>query len=244
MSIEHSITDERQKIGELNEKQIHRVLKNIIEPDVSKQEVRLAGNFGIADILRENPDGRVEVFEIQTKYFYKLKNKLDYYMSKGYDVTVIYPVVVKRVLNWVDPVTDQVLESRKSRTGKGIHSLQQELYGVQQYIGKVKFQVYSLEADEYKYLDGNGQYKKNHSTKIDKIPTQIVSIDTFEDLNDYLNLIPDSLKNDQNTFTSDVYAKVCKINLKLARTELLILNHLGLVDRVGKSGRKYLYKVL
>lgn len=238
------MTASAQKIGELNEKQIHRILKSTIEPDVSNQEVRLDNNLGIADILRKCPDGRTEVFEIQNKQFYKLRQKIDYYISKEYNITIVYPVVVKRVLNWVDPVTDQVIESRKSRTGKGIHSLQQELYGVQQYIGKVKFQVYTLEADEYKYLDGTGQYRKNHSTKIDKIPTQIVSINTFENLSDYLNLVPDRLKDNQITFTSDVYAKDCKINLKLARTELLILNHLGLIDRVGKSGRRYLYKVL
>lgn len=244
MSIKRSTADKGQKIGELNEKQIHRVLKNIIEPDVSKQEVRLAGNIGIADILRENPDGHTEVFEIQTKYFYKLCGKLDYYINKSYDITIVYPVVVKRVLNWVDPVSNQVVEQRKSRTGKSIHNVQQELYGIQDYIGKVKFQVYSLEADEYKYLDGNGQYNKNHATKIDKVPTQIIDIVSFENIDDYLYLIPNDFKKEGIKFTSDEYAKKCRVSLKLARTELLILSKLGVVARIGKSGRKYLYKVL
>ena len=117
-------------IGELSEKQIHHVLKNLIEPDKTKQEIRLQGNIGIADILRDLSDGNKEAVEIQSKGIYKLNQKLDFYLQKGYKTTVVYPVVTKKVLNWVDPVSGQVLESRRFQTGKNVHALQNELYGI------------------------------------------------------------------------------------------------------------------
>ena len=69
-------------IGELSEKQIHHVLKNLIEPDKTKQEIRLPGNIGIADILRDLSDGNKEAVEIQSKGIYKLNQKLDFYLQK------------------------------------------------------------------------------------------------------------------------------------------------------------------
>ena len=67
-------------IGELSEKQIHHVLKNLIEPDKTKQEIRLPGNIGIADILRDLPDGNKEAVEIQSKGIYRLIKGRKYFI--------------------------------------------------------------------------------------------------------------------------------------------------------------------
>lgn len=231
-------------IGELSEKQIHHVLKNLIEPDKTKQEIRLPGNIGIADILRDLSDDNKEAIEIQSKGIYRLNQKLDFYLQKGYKTTVVYPVVTKKVLNWVDPVSEQVVESRKFQTGKNVHAIQNELYGIQPYVGKVNFQIYLLETDEYKYLDGYGQSNKKHATKIDKIPTNVIAVESFDKIEDYLKLVPECYRLDKISFTSNDYAKTCKTQVDLARTELLVLHRLGLVARVGKVGRKYLYRVV
>jgi len=55
-------------------------LKNLIEPDKTKQEIRLPGNVGIADILRDLPDNNKEAVEIQSKGIYRLNQKLDFYL--------------------------------------------------------------------------------------------------------------------------------------------------------------------
>ena len=54
-------------IGELSEKGVHNGLKNYLEPDKSKQEIKVGRYF--ADI--KNDSG---IIEIQTKQFFKLKS--------------------------------------------------------------------------------------------------------------------------------------------------------------------------
>ena len=67
---------EYASIGEYQEKSIHNMLKNYFEPDLSSQEVKI-GNF-IADIYNEEG-----IIEIQTRNFYKLKEKLQVFLSEG-----------------------------------------------------------------------------------------------------------------------------------------------------------------
>ena len=60
-------------------------------------------------------------------------------------------------------------------------------------------------------------------------------------MNDYRRFIPSGLPQE---FTSEHYAKACKIDKKLASSGLNILHYLGLVERTGKKGNSYIYKVV
>ena len=44
-------------------------------------------------------------------------------------------------------------------------------------------------------------------------------------------------------FTAKDYAKLIRCHVDLARTELLVLYSLGLVETVGKQDRQYLYRI-
>ena len=65
------------------------------------------GSF-VADIVGENG-----IIEIQTRGFDRLGRKLDAFLEAA-RVTVVYPVVPKRGLCWVDPETGEIFEKRKS----------------------------------------------------------------------------------------------------------------------------------
>ena len=72
-------------IGTLNEHTLHGVLKNLFEPDTTKQEIKI-GRY-IADIADDN-----KIIEIQTRDFSKFRKKLQYFLDIGKEVRVVYPV--------------------------------------------------------------------------------------------------------------------------------------------------------
>ena len=92
-------------IGTLSEKTVHSVLKYYLEPDTSFHEVK-TGRY-VADI--RTPDG---IYEIQTRQFNKLRNKLEAFLPE-YSVTVVYPIPHIKYLRWIyrsegsDPLSSQ-----------------------------------------------------------------------------------------------------------------------------------------
>ena len=85
-------------IGTLSEKTLHAVLKKFYEPDISHQEIPLEGY--VADIFRDN-----EIIEIQTQNFNAMRKKLDTFLPL-YPVTIVYPILHQKWLNWIDKVDD------------------------------------------------------------------------------------------------------------------------------------------
>ena len=69
---------------------------------------------------------------------------------------------------------------------------------------------------------------------------QFVEEVCIERREDYMQFIPFDLLE---PFTTKDFSKSAKIPLSLAQTVLLILTDLEIVDRVGKQGNSYLYKV-
>lgn len=94
-------------IGTLSEKALHAALKSYYEPDFESREVKVGGF--VADIVGENG-----IIEIQTRGFDRLGRKLDVFLEAAC-VTVVYPVVPKRGLCWVDPETGEISEKRNHR---------------------------------------------------------------------------------------------------------------------------------
>ena len=88
-------------IGTLGEKSIHAVLKYYFDenPDTHEQSV----GDSVADIV--GADG---VIEIQTRMFQRLNRKLDALLPVC-PVTVVYPVVRRKRLIWIDPQTGEAL---------------------------------------------------------------------------------------------------------------------------------------
>lgn len=225
----------KTSIGTISEKSIHRVLKDYLDNDISKHEVSIGGY--IADICSDNT-----ITEIQTRGFDKLRGKLTKYSELGYKTRIVYPVNIIKYINWIDPVTHEVLERRKSPIRSSISDVFNELYKIREYLrnDKLSFLVIALETEEYKYLDGYGPNGKNHATKIDKIPTSIIQEIEFSIIGGYEQFLPSTLPSE---FNSKDYAKQAHCSIKTARTTLLILTELGIITRLGRKNRKYIYKI-
>lgn len=219
-------------IGTLAEKSIHAVLKHYYEPYADSHEMKVGGC--VADIIGENG-----VIEIQTRQFSRLRAKLEAFLPAAH-VTVVYPVILRKRLNWIDPLSGELASQGKFfRTGT-LYSLFPELYRIKSFLRdpRLSFRVVALEAEEYRLLNGNGPQKRNKAEKVDKIPTALLDELILESPQDFLRWIPESCPE---IFTSKEFAKHARISVSLAQVTLNVLTELQVVIRCGKEKRSILY---
>lgn len=220
-------------IGELKEKTLHASLKNYLQPDQAKQEVKCCGY--VADILDGN-----RITEVQTRNFYAMKDKLRCFLDNGNDVTVVYPVTRVKWLIWIDQTSGDMTKKRKSPKTGVPQEIFYELYSLRELLPheRLHFRICMVDAEEYRNLNGWSRDKKRGSTRAERIPIAIdswISLDTPED---FSGMLPDTLKD---PFEAKELAAVCRISRTLAARGLSVLLKLGVIERTGKRGRAYLY---
>ena len=222
-------------IGTLGEKTLHAVLKNYYEPHEDNHEIKVGRFF--ADIV-----GEQGVIEIQTRNFGSLLEKLDNFLEFC-DVTVVYPLPALKYVAWLDMDTGEIGEKHRSPKKCRIYDAFQEIIRIKYALDNPRFHLVLcfLEIDEIRYLNGWSENKKRGSSRCDRIPKDIIEEVRFDCVQDYRKFLPEGLPEE---FTSAHYAKACKINRQLASSGLNILNYLGLVERIGKKGNSYIYKVV
>lgn len=221
-------------IGTLSEKTLHAVLKRFYEPDITHQEIPVEGY--VADIFRDN-----EIIEIQTQNFNAMRKKLDTFLPL-YPVTIVYPILHQKWLNWIDDSTGEVVERRKSPKKGAPQDAFFELYKIKSYLTHPNLHLCLalIDAEEYRLLNGWNKTKKKGSTRYDRIPVKLVDEYYIGSTKDYGCLIPDTLPD---IFTTKDFAKCGKLSPKSANLALNVLYHTQVVERIGKEGNRYLYKV-
>jgi len=230
------IKKDRQRfgIGTLSEKTLHAILKNYYEPDEDKHEIPI--DRYVADIFTGK-----EIIEIQTAQFNRMREKMDAFLPK-YPVTIVYPIAREKWLYWVDPDSGEITEKRKSPRKGNEYEIFLELYKIKSYLKQehLKIHIVLLDVEEYKLLDGWGKQKKNNASKYDRIPLHICKETVIERIEDYMQFIPYQL---QDHFTSKSFAKAAHIPPRLATVVLNVLDHMEVVERIGKEGNAYVYRV-
>ena len=224
---------EYKQIGTLGEKTIHAVVKHYIEPDITRHEQKV-GSFH-ADIVTESG-----IFEIQTRSFNALRKRLAHFLEI-HSVTIVYPLPKTKWLLWIDKQTGEVTKKRKSPKQGRVYDAFYELYKIKPLMAhpSLRLMLIFIDMEEYRYLDGWSDDKKRGSSRYDRQPLEIIEEVRFNTLADYLQFIPDELPNQ---FTSKDYKQAAKVNMSTAQTALNILNHIGIVKRVGKQGNQHVYE--
>lgn len=228
------IDRQRFGIGTLSEKTLHAILKNTYEPDEDKQEIPIGRFF--ADIYTGK-----EIIEIQTAQFNRMREKLEAFLPE-YPVTIVYPIAKEKWLHWIDEETGEVSEKRKSPKKGNPYLGFPELYKIKMYLKNPNLRIRFLLLDmgEYKLLNGWGAKRKNNASKYDRIPLAIREEYIMERKEDYMQFVPYDI---DETFTSRTFGKAAHIPRSLAQTVLNILDHMEVVERVGKEGNAYVYRV-
>lgn len=229
------IDRQRLGIGTLSEKTVHAILKHYYEPDEDKQEIPIE-NY-VADIYSGG-----EIIEIQTRQFNRMRDKLKAFLPL-YPVTIVYPIPREKWLIWIDEESGELSKKRKSPAKGNSYVAFIELYKIKMFLKdpNLRLKLVLLDMEEYRLLNGWSKDKKKGSSRFDRIPTQLVEEVEINCLQDYMQFIPYDLPEQ---FTTKDFAKAAHIPAKLSQTVLNILHHVGTVERVGKSGKAYLYEVV
>ncbi len=227
-------TSQSTSIGRLGEKTLHRVLKYCFEPNDQLHEVKL-GRYH-ADIASKN-----EIIEIQSRSFNVLRAKLTYFLPIM-PVRIVYPLVNTKHLVWVDTETGEVTKRRKSPKTGNLLEFFYELYKIKSFLDdqNLRFSIVSLDVVEYRNLDGYSADKKRGSSRNERIPEKFINVVEINSKEDYKLFLPHDLPDN---FTTKDIASTQKISLRTAGLALNVLNHIGIVERVGKKGNSFLYAI-
>lgn len=227
------IDRQRLGIGTLSEKTVHAILKNYYEPDEDRQEIPIE-NY-VADIYTDG-----EIIEIQTRQFNKMRDKLKAFLPL-YPVTIVYPIPREKWLIWIDEESGELSTKRKSPKKGNAYMIFPELYKIKMFLKEENLRIRPvlLDMEEYRLLNGWSRDKKKGSSRFDRIPTELVEEVEINCLEDYMQFVPYDLPEQ---FTTKDFAKAAHITTALAQITLNILHHVGVVERVGKQGRAYLYE--
>jgi hypothetical protein len=220
-------------IGTLGEKTLHAVLKRYFEPDAGFHEVKLGGY--VADIIGESG-----VIEIQTRSFDKLRKKLTSFLDVT-TVTVVYPVAAVKWLSWIDDAG--VVSNKRKSPKKGTpYTAFYELYKIKQLLTheNLRLCIVMLHIEEYRSLDGWSHDKKRGSTRYERIPVDLVDEIWIDGISDYVKLIPENLPGE---FTVKDFQKESGLSPRTAGLALNVLYHIQAVQRVGKRGNAFVYRV-
>lgn len=220
-------------VGTLSEKSVHSVLKYYYAPDEKYHEIPVGTHVADACV-----DG--EIYEIQTRTFYRMNDKLDEFLNTwDMDVTIVYPVSVENTVIWIDPETGELSASKTTKTPKKIYKIFRELYGIRDYLEhpKLRLVLACLKTEDYRLLDGYGKDKKKRATKTDLIPTEFAEELYFEKCSDIVSLIPENLPE---KFTVKEFAKATALGPNDASVGLLLLYRLGVLKR-EKEKNAYIY---
>ena len=225
---------ERPTIGTMSEKTVHAVIKNYIEPNEDKQEIPIGEH--IADIFTGD-----EIFEIQTQNLKRLNDKLDEFLAM-YKVTVVHPVIRRKKIYWIDPDSGEMTIPKKASPKTGsFESAIREVYGIRDHINNpnLRIRLVLIDIDEFRIKNGYGREGKKYGTWLDKVPTSIIDDKIFECPEDYLQLLPSELPEEFTVSDAQAYG------MKQDQASLIVsfLSKIGVIERIGKRGKAYLYRM-
>ncbi|MDR2964991.1 MAG: hypothetical protein LBU88_04380 [Treponema sp.] len=234
-------------IGTRNESSLHRTLKFQYAGPGGKTE-EMVGNF-VADGVRK--DG--EYIEVQTSNFGSLCKKIKAIIQKNKKakIRIIHPIAVNKYIEVYAPVSSKrgsakktaaavPLWRRKSPKKGSLWSLFDALVQAPELamIPGVTIEAVLADITEIRVKDGKGSWRRKGISIKDRILSAWHENIIFAKPKDYLRFIP--YKKGEE-FTTTTFAARTAINTDTARMALYVLTKIGVVERIGKQGRSWVY---
>lgn len=236
LAIEKALKDvEKDKIGLLQEHTLHRVLKFYLSIDESKHEIKIGRMF--ADVVLDN-----HIYEIQTKSFNLMRNKLDYFL-KEHHVTIVYPIALNKMIYLTNDY-GELVSAKKSPKHAGVLEIFLELYKIKNYLLNpfLHFKILMLDIDEIRITKEKTWKSRKGFERVNQIPRKINHIYDIDNPNDFKELLLNY--NLKEVFTSKDFSKSTRLTIKKATVALNVLTYLNVVERIGKERNSYLYKIV
>ena len=227
--------DPKDVIGTKKEYRLHGALKYYFQPDDRFHEVKV-GRY-LCDAVSE--DGS-EFIEIQTRALNRMANKIKALTKLG-TLTVVYPIITKKrlIVTYED---DGEASVRKSPKSGSLLDFFHEIYPIRDLLltENLRFKLVFLHCDEIRVYAGTKAERRpfQKPISIERIPTFLESITELSGAEGLAALIPDSLPEYFNSLT---LAKAMSIPRAEAGYVINPLVSVGVLCRVGKNGREYVY---
>ena len=224
-------------IGGLNEKSLHRQLKEYYSDEESLVEEKVSGY--IVDIV--NP---CELVEIQTSNFSGIKNKLTALLQE-YRVRLVHPVAAETVISVYEK--DGSLRSRrKSPKRESLSSAAAQLLYIADLLPNpaLSVEITVIRQEEIRYDDGKGSWRRKGVSIEDRLLVEILESHRLAETSDYLRLLPQGLPS---RFGNRELSEALSGTNKRGRTRLAgqitwLLRRLELIRIADKEGNRMLFE--
>ena len=222
----------KESIGTKKEKSIHQFIKYYISSDVRTHEVSLSSK--IIDVYVNNT-----IYEIQTRSFYKLRDKLSVLLP-NYKVTICFPIYCDKSIELISD--DKSISIRKSPKKEFACKILSELYSLIPFLdnANLSFKLFMFSILEKQTFRIN-KYKKTVRTPIDKYPLKLYEIINISSYKDIINILPKEILT--LPFCADDFKKYTHLSSRNASYALQVLKKVNLIKIVKKDGKKYIYEL-
>jgi hypothetical protein len=222
-------------IGTKSEHRVHGALKYLFQPCDDFHEIKLEGFICDATDRDYN-----EVFEVQTRAFDRLRDKLSKLLL-SHPVTVIYPVIAEKRLIVLYEESGETSIRKSTKKGK-LTDIFEELYKIREFLSfpMLKIKIVVMHADETRLYAGTKESRKSRQKpkNVTRVPTKLIEVMDVAYPKSYLELLPKSLPD---SFNSSDLAKAIASSRQRAGSILHLLNELGFVTRTGRNKKGYIY---
>ncbi|MBI9105669.1 MAG: hypothetical protein JEZ04_02935 [Spirochaetales bacterium] len=224
-------------IGGLNEKSLHRQLKELYCTKGSIMEAKVSGY--VIDIVR--PD---ELVEIQTGNFSAMRNKLACLLTE-HRVLLVYPIAAETMISTYNE-DGHTLRSRRRSPKKGsLSSAAAELLYLAELLPhpNLSVEILLVKQEEVRRDDGNGSWRRKGVSIEDRVLLEVEEIRHFSRISDYLTLLPAGIGSSFDN--KEVATGLTGINkrgkVRLAGQITYLLRKLELIEITGKEGNRLLF---
>ena len=220
-------------IGTKKESSLHRSLKYRYSGDGETET--LAGSY-VCDACTS--DG--EYIEVQTGSFGPLKEKAKNITKTG-KLRIIHPIIAEKTLETRDD-KGRLLRRRKSpRKGSEWDLFDALLYAPEIPLYKnLAIELAVVEVIEKRVDDGKGSWRRKGISISDREIGAWHHSVVLKGPKDYYRFVPFK-KNEE--FTVRALGEKAGIDVSLARKTLYVLTKMGVVERIGKQGKAFLYRI-
>ena len=219
-------------IGTKKESSLHRSLK-----------FRYSGADGITEAeagiyICDACTSKGELIEVQTGNFSPLKEKLKI-LSKNYRLRLIHPIIVEKYIELHD-MDGKLLHRRKSPLKGKVWDLFNALIYAPELplLKNFCIELALINAVEKRIDDGSGSWRRKGVRIEDRFLECWHSSLVLKKINDYRQFIPFKGKEQ---FTVKDLAKAAGITPIVAGKAIYVLSRIGLIEKIGKQGRAFLY---
>ena len=220
-------------IGELNERSLHRALKERYAVAGSETE-RVIDGF-VTDVV---VDGRI--VEIQTGSFGPLRNKLSR-LLETYPVTLVHPIARDRYL--VKVADDPALPPTRRRSPKhgSVFDVFSALVSIPSLLAHPNLTlevVMTVEEEVRAPSERRGRWRRDWS-RIDRRLVDVVETHAIPSMADLFAMIDARLPD---TFTTNDIASVMGSSRSLAQKAAFCFREGGVIEICGKNGNALVYR--